>query len=136
MEMLRVRDRPVGSAHPLRRHDVRNLLGHTDGRRGRGCDEPSRRVEYFLLPIDAGQALAQSIPVEAPLADRFQPLDEPLERRRDELQPVGLDELSPAMPRELPPAWRQRARPGVLDLEELGAERFGPEREDAMNAVA
>ena len=131
-----MRERPVRSAHPLRRHDVRDLLGHAHGCRGRRRDQASRRVENLLLSIDALEALPQRCAVEAPCADRLEPFDEALERRSDEREPMRLDELAPAMPRQLPPARRQLARAGVVDLEELGVEGLGPEREDAMDAVA
>ena len=136
MKMLRMRERPVSSTHPLRRHDVRDLLGHAHGRLGCRCDQPSSRIENLFLSIDALETLAQRCAVEAPFANGLEPFDEAFERRRNELEPMGLDELTPAMPGELPPARRQLARAGVVDLEELGAERFGPEREDAMDTVA
>src|SRR5688572_8039017 len=49
---------------------------------------------------------------------------------------MRLDELAPAMPCQLPPARRQLARGRMLDLEELGTERLGPERKNAVDAVA
>src|SRR4029079_8089900 len=41
-----------------------------------------------------------------------------------------------SMATELPPPRRQLGRAWVIDFEELGAERLGPERKHAVNAVA
>src|SRR5688572_12447432 len=40
------------------------------------------------------------------------------------------------MPPEFPPACRQVAGARMIDLEQLGAECLGPQREDSMNAIA
>src|SRR5688500_3717941 len=40
------------------------------------------------------------------------------------------------MPPELPPTGRQVAGAGMIDLEEFGAECFGPQLKDALNTVA
>src|SRR5688500_12431839 len=40
------------------------------------------------------------------------------------------------MPPELPPTGRQVAGAGMIDLEEFGAECFGPQLKDAVNTVA
>ena len=91
MKRARVRQRPFGAAHPLRGHDIADLLGHSHRRFGRGGNQPPNRIEHFLLLIHLLQPLAQRIAIEPPSTDRFQPLDKPLQRRGHESEPMRFD---------------------------------------------
>ena len=124
------------AAHPLRGHHVGDLLGHPHRALRRGGDQAPHRVEDLLLLIHLLQPLAQRVAIEPPSADRLEPLDEPLQRRDDEREPMRLDQLAPPMPAEFPPARRQIAGARMIDLEEFGAECLRPQAKDAMNAVA
>jgi hypothetical protein len=135
-EALRVCERPICAAHPLCRHDVRDLLRHAHGRRGCRRDQLPGGIVNFLLAIYSLEAIAECRSVEAAFAECLEPLDEPLEARLDELKALRLDELAPAMTSELPPARWQIRGARVVDLEQLGIERLGPQRVDAMDAVA
>ena len=71
---------------------------------------------------------------------RLMPIDSSRSTRRSSVAATnarrcGSDELAPAMPSKVPPARRQLACGGMLDLEELRAEGLRPEREDPVNTV-
>src|SRR5262245_49609892 len=80
--------------------------------------------------------MPQRVAVEPTTANCFESLDESLECRDDECEPVWLDEFAPAMPSQFPPVRRQIGGARMIDLEELGAECRGPQREHTMDAVA
>jgi hypothetical protein len=112
------------------------LFRHAHRALRRGSDQSAHGVEHLFLLIDQLETLTQGIAIERAAIDRLETLDESLQRGCHERKPVRLHEFTPTIPAELPPARWQIASTRMVDLEEFGTECFGPQLEDAVNAVA